>query len=57
MMIRSPFPMPFRLSTFAKRQTSSLYLQELTTLGVLRELKRGREKYYINVGLLEELKA
>ena len=41
----------------AKRQTASLYLQELTTLGVLRELKRGREKYYINVGLLEELKA
>jgi len=39
----------------AKRQTASTYLQELTSLGVLREVKRGREKYYINVELLAEL--
>lgn len=39
----------------AKRQTASVYLQELTTLGILREVKRGREKYYINEQLLSEL--
>lgn len=43
-------------SDIAKRQTASNYLQELTALGVMSELKRGREKYYINVGLLAELK-
>lgn len=41
----------------AKRQTASSYLQELAGLGVLRELKRGREKYYINEALLAELRA
>ena len=39
----------------AKRQTASVYLQDLATLGVLREVKRGREKYYINDQLLSEL--
>lgn len=39
----------------AKRQTASVYLQELTTLGILREIKRGREKYYINEQLLSQL--
>lgn len=39
----------------AKRQTASLYLQTLTGLGLLREHKVGREKYYINEALLAEL--
>lgn len=39
----------------AKRQTASAYLQELMALGVLREVKRGRDKYYINDALLSEL--
>lgn len=39
----------------AKRQTASTYLQTLTGLGLLREHKVGREKYYINEGLLAEL--
>ena len=41
----------------AKRQTASGYLQTLASLGVLRESKQGREKYYINDALLEELVA
>ncbi|WP_341905103.1 Fic family protein [Polaromonas sp. YR568] len=41
----------------AKRQTASSYLQALAGLGVLRELKHGREKYYINDALLAELAA
>lgn len=41
----------------AKRQTASGYLQTLAGLGVLRESKQGREKYYINDALLEELAA
>ncbi len=39
----------------AKRQTASGYLQTLAKLGVLRESKRGREKYYINDALFAEL--
>lgn len=39
----------------AKRQTASSYLQALAGLGVLRESKHGREKYYINDALLAEL--
>ena len=39
----------------AKRQTASAYLQTLTALGVLREDKRGREKYYVNEALFAEL--
>jgi Fic family protein len=41
----------------AKRQTASSYLQALAALGVLRESKQGREKYYINDALLSELVA
>lgn len=41
----------------AKRQTASSYLQTLTKLGVLRESKQGREKYYINDALFAELVA
>lgn len=39
----------------AKRQTASTYLQTLAGLGVLREQKNGREKYYINEALFNEL--
>ena len=39
----------------AKRQTASGYLHALAKLGVLRESKRGREKYYINDALFAEL--
>lgn len=42
-------------ANIAKRQTSSAYLQALATLGILREQKIGREKYYINDALLAEL--
>lgn len=42
-------------ANIAKRQTASIYLQTLAGLGVLREHKAGREKYYINDALLEEL--
>lgn len=39
----------------AKRQTASRYLQTLANLGVLREQQIGREKYYINEALFNEL--
>lgn len=39
----------------AKRQTASRYLQALTSMGILREEQVGREKYYINDALFEEL--
>ena len=39
----------------AKRQTASVYLQTLAVLGVLRESKQGREKYYVNDALFVEL--
>lgn len=39
----------------AKRQTASTYLQTLAGMGVLRESKHGREKYYINDALFAEL--
>lgn len=42
-------------ANIAKRQTASTYLQALAGLGVLREHKIGREKYYINDALLAEL--
>jgi Fic family protein len=41
----------------AKRQTASGYLQVLAKLGVLRESRHGREKYYINDALFDELVA
>ena len=42
-------------ANIAKRQTASTYLQTLAGIGVLREYKAGREKYYINDALLQEL--
>ncbi len=41
----------------AKRQTASGYLQALARLGVLRESRHGREKYYINDALFAQLVA
>jgi Fic family protein len=41
----------------AKRQTASRYLKELASIGVLRAVRRGREVYYINQGLVEVLAA
>lgn len=41
----------------AKRQTASGYLQVLAKLGVLRESRHGREKYYVNDALFDELVA
>ncbi|WP_304014198.1 Fic family protein [Methyloversatilis discipulorum] len=38
----------------AKRQIASTYLQTLAGMGVLREQKHGREKYYINEALFNE---
>lgn len=42
-------------ANIAKRQTASAYLQALAGMGVLRESKQGREKYYINDALFAEL--
>ena len=42
-------------ANIAKRQTASSYLQALAGLGVLRASKHGREIYYINDALFNEL--
>ena len=36
----------------AKRQTASRYLKELVACGLLREVRRGREAYFVNEGLV-----
>lgn len=41
----------------AKRQTASIYLKELRSIGVLDEMISGREKLYLNMRLLNELKS
>ena len=41
----------------AKRQTASTYLQELERIGLLRSVKIGRERFYINDKLYEVLTA
>ena len=38
------------------RQTSSKYLKELEKIGVLKEVKVGRNRYFINIELFEYLK-
>jgi Fic family protein len=40
----------------AKRQTASIYLKELTTIGILREHKMGREKIFLNPAFIDLLK-
>jgi len=39
----------------AKRQTASIYLKQLVSIGILKEMEVGREKLYINTRLLREL--
>lgn len=39
----------------AKRQAASTYLQELVRIGVLKEVKHGREKIFLNMKYLELL--
>jgi Fic family protein len=39
----------------AKRQTASTYLKQLVEIGILEEMRVGREKLYINTRLLQEL--
>lgn len=41
----------------AKRQTASLYLKQLCGIGVLREIKAGREKLFIHPKLMSLLKS
>lgn len=40
----------------AKRQTASVYLKELATIGILREHKIGREKIFLNPAFIDLLK-
>lgn len=40
----------------AKRQTASVYLKELTAIGILREHKMGREKIFLNPAFIDLLK-
>lgn len=42
-------------ANIAKRQTASIYLQTLSELDILRSHKQGREVYYINDALFDEL--
>src|SRR3990167_1721777 len=39
----------------AKRQTAAVYLQTLEEIGLLRNIKKGREQYYINDELVKVL--
>ena len=39
----------------AKRQTASVYLQQLEEIGVMRGLKSGRDVYYVNDRFLKIL--
>jgi len=40
----------------AKRQTASVYLKELTSIGILKEHKIGREKIFLNPAFIDLLK-
>ncbi|URI10187.1 hypothetical protein MW290_14275 [Aquincola tertiaricarbonis] len=40
----------------AKRQTASVYLKELATIGILLEHKIGREKIFLNPASIDLLK-
>lgn len=39
----------------AQRQTASVYLKQLVDIGLLREMKAGREKLFINPHLIQAL--
>jgi Fic family protein len=38
------------------RKTASKYLKELATIGILKEIKKGRNRYFINIELFKYLK-
>ena len=38
------------------RDTASKYLRELENIGILKSIKMGRSKYFINVALFDMLK-
>lgn len=40
-------------ANIAKRQTASVYLKQMASIGVLDEIKRGREKLYLHPKLLQ----
>lgn len=40
----------------ARRQTASVYLKQLTDIGILREHKVGREKIFLNPAFIDLLK-
>ena len=40
----------------AKLQTASVYLNELTAIGILREHRIGREKIFLNPAFIDLLK-
>jgi Fic family protein len=42
-------------SGIAKRQTASQYLEQLSQIGILHTLEAGREKYFVNTGLIKIL--
>ena len=43
-------------SDIAKRQTASVYLKQLTEIGILKEIKIGREKLFIHPKLISLLR-
>lgn len=49
--------MIYRLLNVVTRQTATKYLGELVSAGVLREEKVGREKLFVNEGLMDILKS
>jgi Fic family protein len=59
-LVEAVFTLPYCKAQFlidaritAQRKTASRYLQELARIGVLRELRSGREKYFINDRLID----
>lgn len=56
-LFRSPYSKIKTLEEagIAKRQTCSLYLQQLESIGILRSLKAGRDIYYINDAFMKIL--
>jgi Fic family protein len=38
------------------RKTASKYLKELVSIGILKEIKKGRNVYFVNINLFEYLK-
>ena len=57
MLFRQPYCRISNLvdSDIAKRQTASVYLKQLCDLGVLREIKSGRENIFVHPKYIELL--